>query len=404
MHWKEHLSKPGTWKAFFPAFILLSTTLVWNVFLLELFDGMIYAQYTSLSDTLILLGIAYSSIGVSALLGSVFFRRSMRSMLFAWSVTGALSSITLLTIANNNFASNAVVSLLFGISVGTGLPSTLAYFADHTDIENRGSLGGVTFFSASVFALLFVIISLYLTSAAIISAMVLWRIAGAALFFFSSRNPGEHAQLVPSFKRILSRKDLMLYLAPWLMFCIINRIEAPLLQNLFGDSYSLIGFIEFIVIGVFALIGGIAADIVGRKRVTIIGFIIVGFNYGMLSLLSGVTLSWYVYTALDSIAWGMFVTVFFMSLWGDLAQNHQKDKYYVIGGLPYLLTIFLRDLATPFMINMSLTTAFSLASFFLFLAVFPLTYAPETLPEKSIRERELKIYVEKAKETAEKYA
>jgi len=35
-------------------------------------------------------------------------------------------------------------------------------------------------------------------------------------------------------------------------------------------------------------------------------------------------------------------------------------------------------------------TAFSLASFFLLLAVLPLIYAPETLLEKRIRERELK--------------
>jgi len=33
----------------------------------------------------------------------------------------------------------------------------------------------------------------------------------------------------------------------------------------------------------------------------------------------------------------------------------------------------------------------------------PLVYAPETLPEKTMRERELKIYVEKAQEVAQEY-
>jgi hypothetical protein len=46
---------------------------------------------------------------------------------------------------------------------------------------------------------------------------------------------------------------------------------------------------------------------------------------------------------------------------------------------------------------------FSVASFFLFLAVIPLMFAPETLPEKTLKERELKQYVEKAKKTKEKY-
>jgi hypothetical protein len=36
------------------------------------------------------------------------------------------------------------------------------------------------------------------------------------------------------------------------------------------------------------------------------------------------------------------------------------------------------------------------------LAVLPLMYAPETLPEKRIRERELKQYIEKAKRIREK--
>jgi F0F1-type ATP synthase membrane subunit b/b' len=53
---------------------------------------------------------------------------------------------------------------------------------------------------------------------------------------------------------------------------------------------------------------------------------------------------------------------------------------------------------------MPLGTTFSLAAFFLFLAVVPLMYAPETLPEKKVRERELRDYLEKAKKTKEKYA
>jgi hypothetical protein len=47
---------------------------------------------------------------------------------------------------------------------------------------------------------------------------------------------------------------------------------------------------------------------------------------------------------------------------------------------------------------------FSLAAFFLFLAVMPLMYAPETLPEKKIQERELRVYLEKAKKVKQKYA
>jgi hypothetical protein len=43
-----------------------------------------------------------------------------------------------------------------------------------------------------------------------------------------------------------------------------------------------------------------------------------------------------------------------------------------------------------------------LASSFLFLAILPLLYAPETLPEKKIKERELKEYLKKASKMKEK--
>jgi hypothetical protein len=100
----------------------------------------------------------------------------------------------------------------------------------------------------------------------------------------------------------------------------------------------------------------------------------------------------------------MFASVFFMTLWGDLAENNEKDKYYALGGLPYLLAGLLPIALKPFIAVSQAGTAFSLASFFLFLAVLPLMYAPETLPEGRIRERELKEYIERAKKTSEKYA
>jgi len=123
----------------------------------------------------------------------------------------------------------------------------------------------------------------------------------------------------------------------------------------------------------------------------------------VLSLLSEMPVSWYLYTAFDGIAWGMFASVFFMTLWGDLAGKYEKEKYYLVGGLPYILASFLSVLVKPYVEIIPLGTAFSLASFFLFLAVLPLMYAPETLPEKEIKERELKKYIEKAKKIKEKY-
>jgi MFS family permease len=163
-------------------------------------------------------------------------------------------------------------------------------------------------------------------------------------------------------------------------------------------------FIEFAFVGVFAIVGGTVADYTGRKRVVIAGFIMLGIEYAALSAFSSSSVALYLFLTLDGITWGFLFSVFFMALWGDLGENYEKEKYYALGGLPFILAAFLSVLIRPSASAISPTAAFSFASFFLFLAVIPLMYAPETLPEKHIKERELKSYIEKAQKEKEKYA
>jgi MFS family permease len=188
------------------------------------------------------------------------------------------------------------------------------------------------------------------------------------------------------------------------MFSLINFAEVPLLERVFGaEFFTFMGLVEYAFIGIFAIAGGIIADVVGRKRVVIAGFVMLGIEYATLSIFSNSPVTLYLFLTLDGITWGLFFSVFFMAIWGDLGENYEKEKYYTLGGLPYLLASFLSILIKPYASVISPTAAFSFASFFLFLAVIPLMYAPETLPEKKIRERELKGYIDKAKKVKEKY-
>jgi hypothetical protein len=96
-------------------------------------------------------------------------------------------------------------------------------------------------------------------------------------------------------------------------------------------------------------------------------------------------------------------------LWGDLSQSDTREKYFAIGAIPYFLTFIVQQLSgsyvTPIQPVTSIQTylPFFVASFFLFLGVFPLMYAPETLSEKKIELRRLRKYVEKAKIVKEKH-
>jgi hypothetical protein len=107
---------------------------------------------------------------------------------------------------------------------------------------------------------------------------------------------------------------------------------------------------------------------------------------------------------MDGTAWGFLLVLFILTIWGDLSYGESSDKYYALGVMPFFVLKFL-DLTVGSYIYTSLNNSsalFSFGAFFLFLAVLPLIYAPETLPEKHMKERELKNYLDKAKKIASK--
>jgi MFS family permease len=356
-------------------------------------------------ENVLLHGAYYGGIAVAAVLGAFVFPRRRENCLLYWMLMGSVVTAASLLINSEQLYLDAIVLIVAGMSVGLGLPSSLAYFADTTAVENRGTYGGITWSTVGFGILAFALALTSMDLPTTFLALAVWRMAGLLLFFTLTRPRGK-LELPPSKPRygvILRRRDVALYLLPWIMFSLINFTEAPILGKVFGESQQLIGIVEFAITGIFATVGGIMGDLVGRKRVVIAGFVILGIEYAVLSLFSSFTASWYIYTLFDGIAWGLFASVFFMTLWGDLAETNQKEKFYVLGGLPYLLAGFLPVLVKPFLGEIETATAFSIASFFLFVAVLPLIYAPETLPERKIKERELRDYVEKAKKTKDKY-
>jgi MFS family permease len=161
--------------------------------------------------------------------------------------------------------------------------------------------------------------------------------------------------------------------------------------------------IEPIIASLSALATGVISDWIGRKRILIFGFISLGIGYAVIGLLPQFWVSWLLYYVTDGMALGSLTLLFVLVLWGELSQNG-SEKFYAIGETPYFLTGILYMVLTPYLSSIPATSIFSLAAFFLFLAVLPLLYAPETLPEKKIRDRELKIYIEEAKKVKERHA
>jgi len=240
----------------------------------------------------------------------------------------------------------------------------------------------------------------------IINSLILtfWRTASLAVLFFYETNINM-AKNYASIIEVVKNRSFILYLAPWTMFSLVNYLSVNVGINFFGEDFvSVLTLFSSFLAGVFAVFGGIISDTIGRRRTTILGFVLLGFGYALLGIFPQNTATWYFYALIDGITWGIFYVIFLFTIWGELAGHKSSENYYALGSLPHLLSTYLRLIIGSIIAeNVSFYAIFSLTAFFLFLAVIPLMFAPETLPERVIRERELKSYIEKAKRVREKF-
>jgi len=405
---KEPLNRKTriTAKTLFTLVFLIANTFAWYSYAFNVLSEIIANTNLVYSETLTVWIIHFGGVAISALVGAVLLNTIRRiRFILLWMLFGLFSSLLPIIVGFETPLTITLIALCWAISFGLGMPACMAYFTDLTTTENRGKSGGVTFFAIGASMFLLGMINVYGFIAEILT-LTAWKGLGLIVFaFLKEGNEREKAIRVPSYSSIVHERPFLLYITGWIMFCLVNYTSFPIMENFFGEEFVyLSSLIEGIVSGIFALISGFLSDIVGRKRLIISGFVMLGIGYATLGVFPGTLFSWYFYTIVDGIAWGMFGPIFILILWGDLSYGMPSEKYYALGGLPLLFANFLQLAGESYLIRfVSVAAAFSLASFFLFLAVVPLMYAPETLPEKKIKERELKQYIEKAKKIKEKH-
>jgi len=407
MNRKSFLNSILFQKEFLAVFIAIVNALSWYFPLFALFANTVNSLPLEYTFLLAIFGVHYVTVIGFAIIGIMIVNKlvSRSTLLSLWILIGIIASVLMITLEGGNQVNLFLTSSVLGISLGLGFPSCLAFFADYGVAEYRGRLGGLTYCVAGLGIFFIGLLTVIFTLIASATILAIWR--GIGLIAFSLLKPKREAttkEADVSYRTILGERSFTLYLAPWIMFGLINYSERAILRNLFGmDFFYLHQIVEFGVVSVVALVGGLFSDIVGRKRVVILGYVMLGFGYAFLGLFPNMVFAWYFYIAVDGVAWGIFTLMFFIIIWGELAGNRAKEKYYFLGVLPFLISSYIEIVVAPYIGLIPASASFSLASFFLFLAVLPLMYAPETLPEKKMEIRRLKGYIEQAKKFTEKY-
>ncbi len=356
----------------------------------------------------ILLSFHASGVIIGGLTG-LLFSKNRYKILLLWTLLGAITPLIPLLISISTLLQFQLLCLAWGFSLGLGMPSCLSYFMENITIENRGRLSGIIFLVSFSCAIPIVGLVHSFGLVVLYSFFGFWRLLGfIPLLILQNKHrklefEKDSVYTVPR----MHNKVLFLYLVPWFMFNIVDNFEGLLLRDFmnttFPEYYSLLQLMYLLFLGLFAFLGGFLCDLIGRKPVTILGFTTIGIAYAVISVIPRSLLAWFLFSACYGSSWGFFYTIFITLIWGDLAPKGLGEKYYFVGNSPLFLAIITQMYFANYITHLSETNAFSLAAILLFLAVIPILFVPETLPEKKIKERELKKYIEKAKKVKEKY-
>lgn len=379
-----------------PGLIVVSGTLAWFFLIqytitdmFESFSSNPFLEYVNAP-------IFYSSAIFSTMLGifisgKVEKKNANRTFLFFWITLGLLSTIMLILTQQTIFM--PFLSVLLGFSLGIGLPTSMAFIADYSHIEERARFSGLTIFVTFILAISAMIVT-EIFAVGLPTLILLFAVVRSTSFLGLVFNKFEVKDKVKEKLDKPSSKDFFFYIIPWMMFVLVGTLAWSLIPLQFESAVSIGRILRFVCIAVFGIVTGFIADRLGRKPAIIIGLIIFGISFTILGFsLSAPTII--IYLTASGVAWGSFFAMYLV-IPGDLSLTGSRERFYafltilpliLLGGVPYL----------PGVAELTrYSSAFAhILSLILFLSIVPVLLAKETLPEPKMRERRLKEHVKK---------
>ncbi len=337
------------------------------------------------------------SIAISALIGSVAAGKiNRRKFVFLWLVTGILASVPILFFHGKEYL--VIWGTVAGLSFGFGFPSCQAYLAESTIPEERGRVAGL-----GILVTFILVIFAFLLKAVFIleaTSLLLLLIGIRSLGFLSFLlDPIERVENeAKPWRVVLGSRDFNFYLLAFILFLIAAGLVSLLWQAVPStEEYEAASesgqVLRLLVLCVSAIIAGVAADRVGRKKPIVFGTIMLGVAYAIVGLFTTAD-TFFATLILSGLAWGI-IMVLYLVIPGDLAFPGSTERFYTVGWvLPLMLYIGVEGSGS--LIGVYPIDIFStILSIILFVSVLPVLFAVETLSESKIRERKIREHTEK---------
>lgn len=383
-----------------PATIVVSGTFAWWFFLTLNFEEIYKSLGIDQFWIYVLAALFYGSGALSTLPGSIIGERvERRKFLFFCFTFGALATILLLFV-EQNLVIALISSTLLGISLGLGFPSCMALIPYCTSKRERARFSGVIVLETFIMVFLGMValpmLNLGLTG--VIAVAVALRLT--SFLGFSIRFCERRKQKKSSWLSILTNRDLIFYLFPWLAFNLAGELVVFVWDGLANDTsimqaYELGNVLRIALIAFLGPVAGVTADRVGRKPLILFALVILGIGFAFLGLATSYYSALF-YLIISGIAWSLLMVSYF-ALLGDVASSKLADKFYALGiSTPLVAYTLVRGVLPILDFRSADANVLSpIMSILLFLSVIPVLYVSDTLSEDMIRERKLKEHTEK---------
>ena len=379
--------------------LLFSSSFAWFFIFHQYFDNLI-SPGTSLdafgyNASIIIFLVC---IVISAFIGSIIVEKvNRRKFLLFWIVFGILATFPIFFFRGDEFL--IIFAILAGSSFGLGFPSCQAFIADSTTPEERGRVAGIVILVSFVLVIFsfFMVSALALESTGILLLSILIKSIG---FLSLALDPIKRPKGKPKpWRAVLGSKDFNYYLLAYVLFNVAAGLVSLLWQGLpptppYDDVTRIGGAIRLVGLGVFAIIAGVMADRIGRKKPILLGLIMLGAAYAVVGLLTSPE-TYFVNLMLSAMAWGVIMVVYLV-VPGDLSYPGSTERYYTVGWvLPLIFNIGIQGIGSLSGFAPPIDLFSTILILILFTSIVPVLYAVETLSESKLRRRRFRDYTDK---------
>jgi Sugar (and other) transporter len=338
--------------------------------------------------------LQYFTIALTLIVGGRFISKIDKTVaVFANFAAISIEGILLVTISSEILR----LAIIFTMSAQFSLVllAMFTWFWSATEPEERGRVTGFTGFVTLPFY--FFTADVLLENLDFISTALFGVLLSLGVLFILLMAP---RKILTNQKSTITncheKRTFLLYSIPWILFSLVNATLAlNVSQSVFAQVspsfYMFLLALQVAGVAFGALVGGIVADVFGRRPSLMISLTLYGIGSALVGLFQNNVIFLVAYAA-NGLSWGILFMLYVFVVWGDLATEKTVGKMYSIGLAIYYSALGVGLLSPSFSQVPLIATALS-SCLFIFLLNVPVILAPELLSSDFSEKIQLKLHV-----------